>query len=332
MTIRRTFLTDQKIAAARLAFRQMFIRGPEDGDRFFEAYGPGNTIEVIESPFERFEDYELLLRTLKTDDPDKYEEIHKGTPFYFMAWTAFDLQNYERAVFYMDAAISEDIRKDPTKWLENPGSKFLTLSSLDDQVAKRITEKLRNEIEKELNRFNTISKLEAITTEKLVEKFVKVLVQDKSKRSIITALYSFLLEYEDRFQELGLRSSEGGSIEPFLSHLFKGCQIFESLLKHLYPNKDNGQNTETLGDIFETNDFNSDFPNFVKTKSTSLNDICKDIKSEDIQTAFNTTYNLRNTTSHNLVWDDIFDDAGNYTKFYQQILNAVLFIIAKKYL
>lgn len=332
MNPRTSFLSQEKIAAARLAFRQLIIRGHEDGDRFFEAYGPGNTLQVIERPFERFEDYELLLSIIKEDDPQKFAQIHKGTPYYFMGWLAFDLKNYERAVFYMDSAIAEDIRKDPTGWQNNPGNQFLTLSD-DSQVAERMTKHLRELVDKELSRFNSISNLSEISLTDLIDKFILVLAKDADKHSIITALYSFILEFGDREKELQLRSSSGGSIEPALTYLFKGGLIFESLLKHLYPNKDNGDPCKTLGEIYQTANFKTDFLQSVRTSSSSLQDIINSVNSNnDMQTAFNTASKIRNTTGHNLVWDDVFNNVDNFKTLYRQLLNAIFFIIRTKFL
>lgn len=151
---RFTFYTDEKIAQARLFFRQLVVTGSEDGDRFFEAYCPGNTIDIADKPFERFEDYEFFLSIIRNDNADKYEKIHKGTPFYFLAWTAFDLKNYEKAVFYMDAAISEDMRQDPNNWLIHPAGQFLTLNHQGNQSAIRITKNLIDKIICQISRFN----------------------------------------------------------------------------------------------------------------------------------------------------------------------------------
>lgn len=329
---RFTFYTDEKIAQARLSFRQLVIKGPEDGDRFFEAFCPGNTIDIADRPFERFEDYEMLLQIIKMDDVTKYELIHKGTPFYFLAWTAFDLKNYEKAVFYMDAAISEDMRKDLVNWLNNPASQFLTLNHQGNQSAVRITKVLNDKVEQEIKRFNLISS-NHLNKNDFVEKFVKSLVgnNNKTNHSIITALYSFFLEFDDRKNELGLRSKEGGSIEPVLTFLFKGGLIFESLLKYLYPKKDNGSDCKTIGDIFYTTTFKSDFSNGIQTTANSLQEIINTI-GNDAVTAFNTTSKLRNTAGHNLVWDDVFDNPDNFLKLYEQQINAIFYLIQKKFL
>lgn len=330
---RFTFYTDEKIAQARLAFRQLAITGPEDGDRFFEAYCPGNTIDIADRPFERFEDYEMLLQIIKDDDSEKYDKIHKGTPFYFLAWTAFDLKNYEKAVFYMDAAISEDMRKDPNNWLKNPASQFLTLNHQGNQSAVRITKILNDKIEREITRFNTIFQNNHLNKNVFVEKFIKALVgnNQKANHSIITALYSFILEFDDRKNELGLRSKEGGSIEPILTFLFKGGLIFESLLKYLYPKKDDGSDCKTIGDIFQTTNFKNDFMNNIQITANSLQEIVN-IVGNDAMTAFSITSKLRNTVGHNLVWDDVFNDPDNFSKLYEQQINAIFYLIQKKFL
>jgi len=329
---RFTFYTPEKMALARLTFSQLVISGPDDGDKFFEAFCPGNTTEIIDRPFERFEDYEMFLRTIKNDDQDKYVVIHKGTPLYYLAWIAFDLRNYEKAVFYMDAAISEDMRKDPQNWLNNPGSQFLTLNHQGNQVAIRVTKQLTEKISEEVSRFNAISSLPRILDEDFVNKFVKVLVNKKENHSIITALYSYILEFEDRGNELSLRGTEGGSIESALTLLFKGGLIFESLLKYLYPTKDNNKTKcNTLDDIFKTNKFKTDFPGSVKTNASSLQEIIN-ATNNSLQSAFDTASKLRNTTGHNLVWDDVFNNTNNFKKLCEHQLNAIFYLIHKKFL
>ncbi len=331
---RLTFYTNEKISQARLVFRQLTINSIDDGNRFFEAFCPGNTINVADRPFERFQDYETFLKILRDDDQIKYEKIHKGTPFYFLAWTAFDLKNYEKAVFYMDAAISEDIRALPKNWINTPASQFITLNHEGNQAAKGITEELRNEVLDQLNRFNAISGLNSIDIDSFVNNFVKFLVIQKENHSIITALYSYLLEFKDIYLALLLRSTEGGSIEPALTYLFKGSLIFESLLKHLYPNKDNRRDKcETLGDVFKTSAFKTEFTTTrISTTASTLEEILRSIGGNGLHTAFTVTSKLRNTTGHNLTWVDVFDEPDNLKKFYEQQVNAILYIAQKKFL
>lgn len=197
------------------------------GDDFFHLFGPGNFLEIEDRPFERFNDYEFLLLMMLETDKDKYQKIHKGTPFYFLGWIAFDLRNYEKALFYMDAAMSEDIRNIPKKWRDNPAAKFLMLRDGENQVAQRVILEVRTALDTEIARFNSISGLPSFTLDQLVDGLLSILNTDKKARTLITAFYTFVLEFSERYTDLQLRSIEGGSVEPFLTHLFKGALIFE---------------------------------------------------------------------------------------------------------
>jgi len=94
-------------------FKKITINSHEDGEKFFETYGIGYLRDTIEYPYETFKHYESLLEQIKNVNPNKYNKIHKGNPLYFLGWIAFDLKNYEKAVFYMDAAAAEDIKINP---------------------------------------------------------------------------------------------------------------------------------------------------------------------------------------------------------------------------
>lgn len=299
-------------------------------DDFFGRWCPGNTLDSTDRPFERFSDYENLLVILNECDSDKYKRLHKGTPFYFMCWLAFDMKNYEKALFYLDAGISEDIKNQESVWRDRPGSYILFLNIPDRQVAKRVVEKLIKTLDNEIARFNSINK-SCITKESIVEKFVKNLIQNnKGNRTIVTAFYTFLLEFEDRHTDLLLRSEEGGSIEPFLTHLFKGGLIFESILKNVYPK----YAFKTLGNISSGIKDDTDFGFTVSTTAFSISEILAEINKQPngIEIAFNTTAKIRNTTGHNLVWGDNFNDPENYKKLYEQQVNAILYLIEKKYI
>src|SRR5690606_38398913 len=79
-------------------------------DMFFENYGVGNTTQIIDNPFERQVCYEILLKILKYRNPTQYKEIHKGTPYYYIGWTSYQYGDIIKAIFYMDAAVSEDLK------------------------------------------------------------------------------------------------------------------------------------------------------------------------------------------------------------------------------
>ncbi len=334
------FLKDQLIRLAQQIYANSDPTDPATADRFFETFGPGQrfshslsdpvTEYFPDQPFERFSDYESLLTLMQQIDGEKYKLMHKGTPFYYMAWLAFDLRNFEKALFYMDAAISEDIRKSPDEWISQPAGSFLTLNSAF-QVSHLTIDSIRRRLNEQLERFNRTSGLPTFSIDQFIDRFVKVLVQDTSKRTIISALYVYLLEYGDRYQELRLRSTAGGSIEPVVMHLFTGGVIFESLLKHCYPIKDDGTSVRTLRNIFATSAFARDFVAGLTISANSIQDILDAVRDDSLATAFSTTARLRNTTGHNLVWDDVIADAEKYKLLFHQEVNALLYLIAVKF-
>lgn len=330
-----TLYTPQYIAQAKLMFSQINAKNHEIGNAFFEMYGIGNVIGIKDRPYERFMEYENLLSELRKTDFEKYQDIHKGTPFYFLGWLAFQLKNYEKAVFYMDAALAEDKRVDKTKgWLSHPSGQFMMLDQEGNQIAKEITRHLSNRVGHEIDRFNavsTISQSGKLSMVNFKEKFVAKLILETDKHSIVTAFYSFILEYEEREQELFLRSRDGASIEPVLAFLFKGGLIFESLLKYFYPKKDDKKTTyKTIGNVFDTEDFRRDFPKGLSISADSIAAIIDPVGLDHSwQIAFSTTSKLRNTAGHNLVWDYTFDNPDNLKKLYEQQVNAIFYLIQK---
>ena len=318
------------IGNAISAFKKLDDNNYKEHSKFFGKYGVGNTTgETIDHPFERFQEYEKLLIILKNEDERKYEKIHKGTPFFFLGWIAFDLKNYETAVFYLDAAISENIKFN-IDWLKFPSGKFLALESKGKHPWKRINDILSTKISDELNRFSKVSGL-SISKEDFREQFIKILLQTNENHSIITAFYSYILEFEEREKELSLKSSRGGSMEPVLTYLFKGGLIFESLLKNKYKKSDSS-NFSTLKKIFSDNNFKNDFFSGVQTSARTLSEIINGISDNTLETAFNTCSKLRNTSGHNLVWNDIDDiNPKNFRKLFEQQVNAIFYLIHKKF-
>jgi hypothetical protein len=342
--LRRLIISRQfteKIPDARLVFKQLDIKGknPEPGNLLFQASGPGNIIDIIDRPYERFFGYETLLEDLCADDEDKYKIIHKGTPFYFLAWTAFFMGDYEKAVFYMDAAISEDKKNLGGKWTEYPAGRFLTLSESRDQAAWIITQELRAEVDTQIERFKKVTN-KALTLEKYVNEFVIPLMEDREARSIITALYSYVLEYSDRLILIRLRSDYGGSIEPFLVHLFKGGLIFESLIKkidtEILTNKDKAEGKLTIGSFLYDREFRKkygveDITEHLEKRFKTLDEIIdyfEDGKNATI--AFSAVCAIRNFTGHTLARTGEFKDPEDYTQLYHQVINALFYVIAKK--
>jgi len=140
----------------------------------------------------------------------------------------------------------------------------------------------------------------------------------------------FTNEFQDHIQGLHTRAGREGSNHPFLSHLFLGGLIFESLLKQFYVGS-------TLNPLFAA--LRADFGILPQTPmATGENSlhpfaaIHAAITGNDVVTAFVTTAKLRNTTGHNLDRDNIFDQPARYVDLFQQVVNAIFYVISVKYL
>ena len=321
-----------QLEAMRQAFQSFDATNLQDGDRFFEVYGPGNSTSQIDRPLERFHDYELMLIILSGDDRDKYKQMHKGTPFYFLGWLAFEIRNYEAANFYMAAALSEDKRKSSGQpfdvWIQNPAGQFMLLQQ--GNQASYVTTIMSAFVQNAINLFVSKHPKSSFRIEDFTANFSRKFIQDGAY-SIVTALYGFIMEHEDRYKNLLLTSANIEATEPLLLSLFKGGLIFESLLKHYYPNN-SGQSIRTLGGFSRNASFQADFPGCNLSQScNSLQAIVDRATEFDYKTTFENTSKLRNTTGHKLLWDNVFNDVENYKKLYEQEILAILYVITKQW-
>lgn len=186
------FLSQPLVNLALQHFEHLDPSDWRQGDRFFQTFGPGNVVDGTDRTYERFKDYEELLSLLHGHNQERYQLIHKGTPFFFLSWLAFDLRNYEKALYYLDTAISEDVRNFGLNWLDLPGAQFLRLST-EPHVGARVILKIRSELAKEIERFVNVSGLGSFSLDDLVNKFVAILIQVPTTRTIVSAFYIFML-------------------------------------------------------------------------------------------------------------------------------------------
>ena len=311
-------------------------------DSFFSnpRHFPGNVATQTHAPYERFYFYETRLKLLKEQYPDKYKVVHKGTPFYHLSWAAFDYGDYERAFFYMDAAISEDIINTslagsaPEDWHTSPSAQLIFLDMKNRRASGyRITAKAYGQLSSEIELFNNAFGV-SLSVEDLVNRFIKKGINDPAHRSIVTSFHSFVLEFEDRITLLKLRSSGGGSIEPFQVHLLKGCLLFESILKEAYPS----QKDNPLAAILNAVAGDLCYRCALISESAKLRNSLKDIVEQMVpflngksvyDRAITLTYALRNTTAHSLLNADVFEQ--HYADLYRAVLSAMLYVINKKY-
>jgi hypothetical protein len=255
--------------------------------RFIHHYGEKDYLAAFNSAID-------ILTELKGLDAQSYGIIHKGYIFYFSAISAFLLHDYQSATFFFDAAASEDMKKDP-----NPRTPSLLFMILDgenpNQAAQELTHIAEGWLRTMVNEYNSCPISTAITFEEVRQHFLEHAITDHHEwRTLVTSWVSFLLEWSHRFHILNLRV-ENGTWEPFYLHLFKGCILFESLLK----SEPSGQVTEnTLGQILNTPNSYAQarlgITRHINTGNATLVDILHDVTTatSDIQTDIEFTARL----------------------------------------
>jgi hypothetical protein len=340
------------IEDALYEFGQKTFRIANEGDAYFECYGVGNTRYETSFPYERFVCYEHLLQSIHDKDKDKFDVIHKGTPYFFLAWTGFEIRSFSKAVFYMDLALGEDIRKSTipgtssedsvNQALNNPGGDLWKLNPVG--VASRTIRVIKDTFEKKLNEFYSRTSV-SIKVEDLVNLFVIPVIHFNAKnRSMISALYSYVLEVDDLYKTLNIKGSNPSSIEPLIASLFKGGLIFETVLKIAADmngwlitrgNKGVGSPPSTVGSFGFCDDFLTLFSLTVSdfdASADNLPSILQIATDDTVKTSFNVCAQLRNTAGHDLRHEDIFQNADTYKRLVDEQLNAMLFVVKKAFI
>jgi len=274
-----------------------------------------------------------LLNKCRTLDEDAYKEIHKGGAFYWLGIASFLVNEYEMAVFFFDAAVSEDIRwGDGTK---TPAMLFMQLDGENpEQAAKQLTRDAQNRINRWITDYNGLSWASStpmsirVLRERL---FIPALAPEHATwRSVATTFISFSLEWDYRNLLLDIRI-EPGTFEPFYIHLFKGCLLFESLLKE-NPTKKPPPEQNSLHKVLEYLHKelgvkpNFDFNN--KQWADVLNEL--ENSRDSIEQSILLTGMVRNTIGHNIGWKDGVTKI-QYQKLFMMVASSCLHVIACLY-
>jgi hypothetical protein len=175
--------------------------------------------------------WERLLRILWDKDPEKYARIHKGTPFYFLATAAYVGGDFEKALAFMDAAVEEDRRLPGDRWRNAPSGLFFRLQSENQaQFARDVVIQVKATIKSELTKLVPAGGPK-LTLSEVIERFIEQAIGGSQElRSAVTALFTFVLEFKSRLNDLELLPPSGTG-ELVYIHLFKGALLFETLLK-----------------------------------------------------------------------------------------------------
>lgn len=320
--------------ASQLISEYEKITNPGEADAFFHKFGVGNADSGIHNPFERHLAYELLLKIMKQHDSAQYYKVHKGTPYYIIGWTSYQFLNFRKGIFYMDAAVSEDMKIDGVKerLSSRPSLDFFMIKPQTQGSGIEIHKSLAELVQKSFNNYH-IAGGGIISLDNFRDKFVAQLLYSGAEgRSLLSAFYTFLLEYEEMNLQMDLRSDSGGSIQPFIDHLFDGARILESLIE---------KKREKKGGTLQ--------PKILKTPKLGINQsILKSgntLASAEIQYNqqksegkafheynFASAYIIRNTTGHSLLLPDQFANPGSYRLLYNSLLNSIFWTIERLWL
>jgi len=235
------FFSSQVVDALAADLQTFPLRPPGDptgaealaGARRADAFFNSLRIPVFfeNSPTIQIKLWERTLGVLLDADEERYATLHKGTPFYFLGVGSYIAEDFERALYYLDCALTEDLRLHAERWHQVPSGMFVRLDSLpENQFGRQLVHEAQGRLA-ELNQ--TLATIGAVplTLELLRTRLVNRAMQAEPElRSVVTALLSFLLELRPRRTQLRL-APVGGSGEPFFLHLFKGGLLFETLLK-----------------------------------------------------------------------------------------------------
>lgn len=298
-------------------------------DDFFGKYGVGNS-SCIHKPIERQSIYEYLLLLLEKIDFEHYKAIHKGTPFYFIGWTAYQCRDFSKAMFYMDAALNEDLLlgRELTAAIS-----FFRLST--DSFEKRDLPAhcaLIQRIEEALEIYKSENTKSSYSLTNLQQRFIsKILITEAANSpesvsipssSILTALYFFISEYECKRQQIQLRNSESGTCQPFINHLFDGARILESLLELKSKEKNLHKKIRSLKRL----DVGS-----LSCSNKSLR-AAIDCQRENLTIQkyhFKRTCIIRNTTAHSLLWNEQFNSINEYESLFSSLIFSIFWTIEK---
>jgi hypothetical protein len=243
------------------------------------------------------------------------------------------LDDYQTAIYFFDAAVTEDLNfgADPIH-NPKPSTKFLMLEGESEgQSGKPLTQIAQEKVERALDYYvNTVSKdasIRIMTIDILRKDFIYRCLISKANpglRTLVTAFITFITEWDFRNEHFDLGVGRGTS-EPFFLHLFRGCVLFESLLK-LNPHQPPIGNSlipriNSLHSLLKTD--------HIQGNNFALSDVFNEMQKykKTISEAIKITAIARNTIGHDLGWDaNISQD--QYRELYLIIAASCLHAIA----
>lgn len=335
------FQRNLRIGISSEELRSLFLEAakgePGDADVFF---GRFNFVEdlIQGKPAFALNGFLDLLNICRSFDEGAFERIHKGTPYYWLGTSAFLMNDHQSAVFFFDAAVSEDLRAgfDPEVG-STPSYLFILIDGEQpEQAAQDLVKAAQRRVQEIIDYYNErIGRPEGIPNLDIIqirEKFLhlSILPGNERLRSLATTFISFLLEWDYRNRFLDIRSCEGTS-EPFFVHLFKGCVLFESLLKAT-PNDPPPENAYTLGRVLGELHERLGFEHPPDIREDDFEEIQRRVQNPDnsIFEAVEITGKIRNTIGHYIGWE-VQLTKNQYHHLFRMVTSSCLHAIACLY-
>lgn len=278
-----------------------------------------------------------LLNECKKIDANAFAKIHKGHPFYFIGITSFLMEDFQTALYFFDASMTEDLNAgaDP-KDRAKPSTRFLMMEGeIEGHTAQGLAAVAKAQVEraiKEYLKYTLRSGQELkLGIAEVRNNFIYRSLIAKNKpglRTLATAFISYFIEWDfrNRHFEYGVKQ---GTAEPFFSHLFRGCVLFESLLKH---NPTISVTGKQLYGMLTQPDIRTALGIMAiqgKGGDLSLEKVLQELQSPmiTIDQVMEVAYMARNTLGHNLGWDSNINQE-QYQKLYFIIASSCLHVIA----
>lgn len=320
--------------------RQAFLTAAQgtnmDANRFFDRFKYKNDLFGGNAAAALNQGLELLGRCHSIDET-AFAHIHKGTPYYWIGIAAFLMHEIELATFFFDASVAEDLRagahpvNNPT-----PSLRFILIEAEPlDQAGRELVWHTQARFEELIAYYNEqpghLASAVPLTISDVRERFLRPAITPgrENLRSSATTFISFNMEWDFRNLLFDIRPTQG-TAEPFFLHLFKGCILFESLLKGNIVKTP--PVTSTLGNILQYLHRELGIPNDFGIGNTDFPSIISDLAGADdtIQTAIQFTGRIRNTLGHNLGWVVPLDQAI-YRRLFLMVSSSCLHVISCLY-
>ena len=231
-----------------------------------------------------------------------------------------------------DAAVAEDLKR----WGQDADKPALLFMRLEDKgqdvLATPIVRDIIRSVEQLVADYNNRVGASRISLDEIRMYFLKPTISspDEHRRAIVTAFISFVAEWKYRSRLIAL--IENGSREPFFLHLFRGCLLFESILKESVRSP-RSQPKETIGSSIQR--LHRDLQvsnNLVIGAELFDRDVLKHIvPGLNVEQAIQYTGKSRNTLGHSLVWETPSLDKRRYDLLVEVIASACIHAMSTTY-